>query len=102
MQIPRRLLSMFILVAASSLQGIATADETSILNASYDVSREFYTDFNPLFAAKWKSGTGDSLTINQSHGGSSKQVRAVVDGLEADVVTLNQGTDLDFLAEKKL
>jgi sulfate transport system substrate-binding protein len=78
------------------------AAEQSILNASYDVSREFYKNYNPLFVKFWKQKTGDDLTINQSHGGSSKQARSIVDGLEADVVTMNQSTDVDILAENKL
>jgi len=78
------------------------AADVSILNASYDVSREFYKNYNPLFIKLWKQKTGDDLTVNQSHGGSSKQARAVVDGLEADVVTMNQSIDVDILAEKQL
>jgi sulfate transport system substrate-binding protein len=78
------------------------AAEVTLLNASYDVSREFYKNYNPLFAKYWKQQTGDVVTVNQSHGGSSKQARAVVDGLEADVVTMNQSTDVDILADNKL
>ncbi|MEI7613434.1 MAG: sulfate ABC transporter substrate-binding protein [Betaproteobacteria bacterium] len=76
--------------------------ETSLLNTSYDVSRDFYKDFNPMFQKAWKSKTGESVELRQSHGGSSKQVRAVADGLEADVVTMNQASDVDFLVEKGL
>jgi len=76
--------------------------ETTLLNASYDVSREFYKEYNPLFVKYWKSKTGEDVRINQSHGGSSKQARAVIDGLEADVVTMNQSIDVDILAEKQL
>jgi len=76
--------------------------ETSLLNVSYDVSRDFYKDFNPLFQKYWKAKSGESLELKQSHAGSSKQVRAVADGLEADVVTMNQASDVDFLAEKGL
>lgn len=71
-----------------------------LLNVSYDVSREFYKDYNALFAARWKKTSGESLTLNQSHGGSSKQARSVVDGLEADVVTMNQANDIDILFEQ--
>lgn len=78
------------------------SDPNTLLNASYDVSREFYKDYNTLFQQHWKEKTGKDVTVNQSHGGSSKQARAVADGLEADVVTLNQATDLDFLAKQKL
>lgn len=73
---------------------------TTILNASYDVTREFYKDFNSAFLAHWKTVTGESLTINQSHGGSSKQARAVLDGLDADVITMNQANDIDLLVER--
>lgn len=73
-----------------------------LLNASYDVTREFYKDYNPAFAAYWKKKTGEDLTIQQSHGGSSKQARAVADGLEADVVTMNQANDIDILVERGL
>lgn len=76
--------------------GAAAADET-ILNVSYDVTREFYKDFNVAFAANWKSMTSNTITINQSHDGSSKQAQAVVNGLEADVVTMNQPLDVDVL-----
>lgn len=75
------------------------AAEQSLLNVSYDVTREFYRDFNETFAKEWKSKTGQAVTINQSHGGSSKQARSVLDGLEADVVTMNQATDVTVLAD---
>lgn len=77
----------------------ATA-EVTILNASYDVTREFYKEFNELFARHWRETALEKVTINQSHGGSSKQARAVIDGLEADVVTMNQALDIDMLFEK--
>jgi sulfate transport system substrate-binding protein len=76
--------------------------ETTLLNVSYDVTREFYKEFNPAFAAHWKKSSGESLKINQSHGGSSKQVRSVIDGLAADVVTMNGVPDVDQLARMKL
>jgi len=90
----------FLLFALLALP--ALADEVSLLNASYDVTREFYNDYNPLFARYWQGKSGDTVTVNQSHGGSSKQARAVIDGLDADVVTMNQQTDIDALAEKNL
>lgn len=68
-----------------------------LLNASYDVTREFYRDFNAAFAAHWKAQSGEEVTVQQSHGGSSKQVRSVIDGLDADVVTMNQAIDIDAL-----
>lgn len=72
---------------------------TELLNVSYDPTREFYVDFNKAFAAYWQSKTGEAVTIQQSHGGSGKQARAVIDGLEADVVTLALAGDIDALAE---
>ncbi|MFC5301574.1 sulfate ABC transporter substrate-binding protein [Azospira restricta] len=76
--------------------------DPSLLNVSYDVARDFYKDYNPLFQKYWKAKTGENLELKQSHAGSTKQVRAVADGLEADVVTMNQATDVDFLAERGL
>ena len=76
---------------------VPAAGAQSLLNVSYDVSREFYKDYNALFAAHWKSQTGQDVTLNQSHGGSSKQARSVLDGLQADVVTMNQANDIDVL-----
>ncbi len=70
---------------------------TALLNVSYDVSRELYKDINPAFAAEWKAKTGETIEIKQSHGGSSKQALAVANGLEADVVTMNQAPDIDIL-----
>jgi sulfate transport system substrate-binding protein len=74
------------------------AAQTTLLNASYDVAREFYKDINVAFAVNYKKTTGKDIKIDQSHGGSSAQARAVNDGLDADVVTMNTTTDLDFLA----
>jgi sulfate transport system substrate-binding protein len=78
----------------------AHAASTTLLNVSYDVSREFYKDYNAAFVAHWKKTTGDDLTVNQSHGGSSRQARSVIEGLEADVITMNQAIDIDVLAER--
>jgi sulfate transport system substrate-binding protein len=77
----------------------AFAGTTTILNASYDVSRELYKEINPAFVADWKKSSGSDVEVKQAHGGSTKQAQAVSEGLEADVVTLNQATDLDFLAK---
>lgn len=74
--------------------------EVTLLNVSYDPTREFYTDFNASFAKAWKAESGDDVRIRQSHGGSSKQARAVIDGLEADVVTLALAYDIDAIAAK--
>jgi sulfate/thiosulfate transport system substrate-binding protein len=73
--------------------------ETALLNVSYDPTREFYKAINEAFAAKWKAETGEDVTIEQSHGGSGKQARAVIDGLEADVVTLALAYDIDAIAQ---
>jgi ABC-type sulfate transport system substrate-binding protein len=76
--------------------------QDALLNASYDVSRELYREINASFAADWKARTGRSVEIRRAHAGSSVQARAVIDGLEADVVTFNQVIDLDALVEAKL
>lgn len=94
--------SLFLLALFSAVPASAHAADVSLLNASYDVSREFYKNYNPLFVKHWQQQTGDHVTIKQSHGGSSKQARAVVDGLQADVVTMNQSIDIDILASKNL
>src|SRR6202140_5416937 len=80
--------------------GIAHAAQITLLNVSYDPTRELYEAINAQFAKDWKAKTGDDVTINQSHGGSGKQARAVIDGLEADVVTLALAGDIDAIAEK--
>lgn len=76
------------------------AKSVTLLNVSYDPTRELYTDFNAAFAKYWQAKTGDQVTIQQSHGGSGKQARAVIDGLAADVVTLALAYDIDVIAEK--
>jgi sulfate/thiosulfate-binding protein len=75
---------------------------TTLMNVSYDPTREFYVAYDALFAAYWKKQTGEDLTIQQSHGGSGKQARAVIDGLDADVVTLGIPTDIDAIAAQGL
>jgi sulfate transport system substrate-binding protein len=87
----------------AALLGIALsaqAADVTLLNVSYDPTRELYQDFNAAFARHWKAKTGDNVTVKQSHGGSGKQARAVIDGLEADVVTLALAYDVDAIAEK--
>lgn len=88
--------------AALLLAGLRPAEAAGVtlLNVSYDVSREFYKQYDALFVSYWKKTAGDDVTVNQSHGGSSKQIRSVIDGLEADVVTMNQANDIDALAER--
>ncbi|MCA0243045.1 MAG: sulfate ABC transporter substrate-binding protein [Proteobacteria bacterium] len=78
----------------------AAAKEVALLNVSYDPTRELYADFNKAFAAHWKGKTGDTVAVKQSHGGSGKQARSVIDGLDADVVTLALAYDVDELAAK--
>jgi sulfate/thiosulfate transport system substrate-binding protein len=98
----RPLRARLILAAAVAAVALAArpagANKVSILNVSYDPTRELYQDVNAAFVAVWKAKTGDALTVQQSHGGSGKQARAVVDGLEADVVTLALAYDVDALA----
>ena len=78
----------------------ATAKEVTLLNVSYDPTRELYVDYNAAFSKYWQAKTGDTVKVNQSHGGSGKQARAVIDGLQADVATLALAYDVDQLYEK--
>ena len=80
--------------------GAGWAKDVKLLNVSYDPTRELYTEFNAAFVKYWKAKTGDQVTIQQSHGGSGKQARSVIDGLAADVVTLALAYDIDAIAEK--
>ena len=91
----------FAVAAILALTGL-TASAQTLLNASYDVAREFYKDYNAAFVANYKKTTGKDVKIDQAHGGSSAQARAVNDGLDADVVTMNTTTDIEFLASKGL
>src|SRR6202142_4647271 len=88
------------LILSLSVSGLAQAAPVTILNVSYDPTRELYQDYNAAFAKYWKAKTGQTVTIQQSHGGSGKQARAVIDGLEADVVTLALAYDIDAISEK--
>lgn len=92
---PRR--NLLVAGIALAVAAPAWAAGPTLLNVSYDVSREFYKDFNAAFSAYWKQQTGEDLTLNQSHGGSSRQARSVADGLAADVITMNQHNDIDLL-----
>ncbi len=94
--------SAFLGLAASASLGLASPAmaETTLLNVSYDVTRELFKEINPAFVAHWKQSTGETLAVNQSHGGSSKQARSVADGLEASVVTMNQANDIDLLVDR--
>ena len=93
-----RIKTIFAAVVFAATASGALAQGTTLLNASYDVAREFYKDINPAFIASYKKSTGKDVKIDQAHGGSSAQARAVADGLDADVVTMNTTTDVDFLA----
>src|SRR5580693_1561490 len=89
-------------IAFTALCGasLATAVEVTLLNTSYDPTRELYVDYNAAFAKYWKAKTGQDVKINQSHGGSGKQARSVIDGLKADVVTLALAADIDAVASQ--
>ncbi|WP_428421342.1 sulfate ABC transporter substrate-binding protein [Methylibium sp.] len=93
----RGALAASILVLAA---GAAAAKDVTLLNVSYDPTRELYVDYNAAFAKYWKAKTGDNVTVKQSHGGSGKQARSVIDGIDSDVVTLALAYDIDEIAEK--
>lgn len=97
-----RLPSLFkpALIAVLLAAPLAHAAKVSLLNVSYDPTRELYQEFNKAFADYWKEKTGDTVTIRQSHGGSGKQARSVIDGLDADVVTLALASDIDAIAKR--
>jgi sulfate/thiosulfate-binding protein len=96
-----RLSALLLLATVAAALAVAPAHaQVSLLNVSYDPTRELYKDFNDAFARHWKEKTGQTLTIRQSHGGSGKQARSVIDGLEADVVTLALAYDIDALHER--
>ena len=88
------------LLAALVLAPIAQAADITLLNVSYDPTRELYQDYNLAFSKYWKAKTGDNVTVKASHGGSGKQARAIIDGLDADVATLALAYDVDQLSEK--
>ena len=94
------LAAALLLSATLALPGPAAPAHITLLNVSYDPTRELYQDFNAAFAKHWKEKTGDTVTVKQSHGGSGKQARAVIDGLQADVVTLALAYDVDALCEQ--
>jgi sulfate/thiosulfate-binding protein len=96
----KKLVQIFTLLALAT--PAAFSAEATLLNVSYDPTRELYQDFNKAFAAQWKSKTGDDLKVRQSHGGSGKQARGVIDGLAADVVTLALAYDIDEIANRGL
>jgi sulfate/thiosulfate transport system substrate-binding protein len=99
------LLPVLLIIAASAILVFrttrpASANSSSLLNVSYDPTRAFYQDYNAVFAKYWKEKSGVTVTVSQSHGGSGKQARSVMDGLQADVVTLALAYDIDAIAER--
>src|SRR5262244_777442 len=97
------ILTLAVLIAAASaliIPDLTSAAELALLNVSYDPTRELYEDYDAVFAKYWKGKTGNDVTVNQSHAGSGKQARAVIDGLDADVVTLALAYDIDAIADK--
>ena len=100
MTVSKRLAGLALVAALSAFAVTVQAKDFTLLNVSYDPTRELYVDFNKAFSTHWKARTGDTVTIKQSHGGSGRQVRSVIDGLEADVVTLALAFDIDQIAEK--
>lgn len=96
----RRSISLAAAALLLSFEAAQALADRTLLNASYDPTREFYKEFNAAFAADWKAKTGETITIEQSHGGSGKQARAVIDGLQADIVTLALAGDIDQIAAK--
>ena len=92
--------ALFLVAALLLLPSLALADPITLLNVSYDPTRELYVEINNAFAKSWQQKTGQEVTVQQSHGGSGKQARAVIDGLRADVVTLALAGDIDAIAEK--
>ena len=93
-------ISMLLVLVLMVASPLIAENTVTLLNVSYDPTRELYQDYNQAFAKYWKATTGQAVTIQQSHGGSSKQARAVIDGLEADVVTLALAYDIDAIAEQ--
>ncbi|HMN80890.1 MAG TPA: sulfate ABC transporter substrate-binding protein [Burkholderiaceae bacterium] len=98
----RHLLAPAAFALATALTGVTAHAQTTLTNVSYDPTRELYQRINAAFIKDWQGRTGETLTIRQSHGGSGKQARSVIDGLEADVVTLALAYDIDEIAERKL
>jgi sulfate/thiosulfate-binding protein len=96
----RAILGLTMLLAGTAMAAPVGAATVTLLNVSYDPTRELYKDIDAAFAKEWQAKTGDVVTINQSHGGSGKQARSVIDGLEADVVTLALAYDIDEIAAR--
>ena len=86
-------------ILTTALGALAGTQAVTLLNVSYDPTRELYQDYNQAFATYWKAKTGQDVVVNQSHGGSGKQARSVIDGLQADLVTLALAYDVDSISE---
>ncbi len=93
-------LAAFLVGLSLSTGLVLPAGATELLNVSYDPTRELYADYNAAFAKHWQAETGETVTVSQSHGGSGRQARAVMEGLEADVVTLALQSDIDIISER--
>ena len=100
MSLSRRLRTVIAATALGVAAGATFAKDITLLNVSYDPTRELYQEYNAAFAAYWKARTGDTVTVKQSHGGSGKQARSVIDGIDADVTTLALAYDIDEIAER--
>ena len=100
MTLSRTLRSLVAITALGVAAGATWAKDITLLNVSYDPTRELYQDYNAAFAKYWKAKTGDTVTVKQSHGGSGKQARSVIDGIDSDVVTLALAYDIDEIAER--
>ncbi|MES3023628.1 MAG: sulfate ABC transporter substrate-binding protein [Pseudomonadota bacterium] len=98
----KKLSQVLVALPLLALAASAAAADVTLLNVSYDPTRELYQDYNAAFAKHWKATAGDKVTVRQSHGGSGKQARTVIDGLQADVVTLALAYDIDAVAERGL
>src|ERR1700743_1361615 len=98
----RRLVAAGLLLMVCAFAAPLDVRAATLMNVSYDPTREFYLAYDALFAAWWKTQTGEDVTVEQSHGGSGKQARLVIDGLDADVVTLGIPTDIDAIAAQGL
>lgn len=95
-----RPVQLWLAAAALAFSAASPAKDITLLNVSYDPTRELYTEYNAAFARYWKARTGDTVTVKQSHGGSGKQARSVIDGIDADVTTLALAYDIDEIAQK--
>ena len=100
MTTPRNFIRTAAVIALAAAAGLAAAKDVTLLNVSYDPTRELYQDYNAAFAKYWLGKTGDKVSVKQSHGGSGKQARSVIDGLEADVTTLALAYDIDEISER--